>query len=91
MFCYDDNEKPFRGRITPYADQDANRYWLQHYSNAKFLTFLLKNSTDAQEKIQASKELTLADKKMKHWRNHINFDLSHVTKETKKIDQQWEK
>ena len=93
-FIYPDNEErePFRGRPKPYHEQDAVTYWLKHYENSKYLTFLLQHpNTTALEKMQASKELNTATKKMEHWKRHVNWDPKRAGSLAQEVDKQWQK
>jgi hypothetical protein len=91
-FIYSDEKEPYKGRATPYNQLPANRFFLTHFQNSQYLNFILKHQeTTPIEKIQAQKELGIADKKMEYWKRHPNFDLTYVTQETTKIKTQWKK
>lgn len=86
---YADNEAPYRGPVVPYARQNATKHWVTHYSNFKYLRFILTNSKDFEERARANKEVQIADRKMRYWMNHPNFDRSIAEKEKAALDRQW--
>ena len=90
-FIYQDNEskEPFRGKPKPYHEQDAVKYWLVHYKNSKYLTFFAKNETTLLARQRAMHELQIADKKMTHWRRHVNWDAKRAGELAMEIDKQW--
>ena len=92
-FVYDENEPKGRrggGGVVRYYDLNANKHYLTHYSNAKYLTFLAQNETGFQERNQAQKELSTAERKMAFWRKHPNFNLQTLNAEIERIDKQWQ-
>jgi len=73
-FFYSDNKEPFSGNVVPYHKQNATKAYLRHYDNYLYLQFIVQNSDRETERNQASKELTICERKLKHWRQHANYD-----------------
>lgn len=94
-FVYDDNEGSPRGRqsfqsVVKYHNLNANKHFMTHYSNAKYLTFLAQNETTPIARAQASKELEIANRKMDYWKRHPNFDINAIRTQTEELDKQWQ-
>jgi len=93
---YDDHEpgSGFRRKSTSfglYSDNvDPHHHWGTHYGNMMHLSFVHKNSNDPREKIQASKELDTANKKMAFWEKHPNFDKRTAIDTALEIKKKWE-
>lgn len=67
MLIYSDTEP--RGAGGP-SRVDPTRAYLRHYDNYLFLQFVSRNSKDPQERGQALRELTIAERKLKfHYRD----------------------
>ena len=90
MFFYNDSGKGEKGYLPPYHKQNASKYYLNHYRNWMFLRFILYNtrSTPA-EKRQANKEMVICDRKLEHWKKHVNFDMKVVEEGKCEINRQW--
>ena len=80
--------EPYTGHFVPYHKQNPNRTALKHYDNLKYLTFMHQRGT-TNEKLQASKELTIAERKLKRAFDHMNFDHDQFLTEKKVIDKNW--
>jgi hypothetical protein len=79
FFIYEDN--PIRtGKSFAIPDDiDAVGAYLKHYDNLLFLDFMAKNpGSTFIEKAQARKEILVAERKLKYWERHPNFD-THAT------------
>ena len=87
-FIYSDNEPPSKN-VVPYDKQNATKSYLRHYDNYLFLQFLLMRSDRMSEKVQASKELGICERKMKHWTHHPNYDHATVLAEVNKKKREW--
>jgi hypothetical protein len=88
MFFYSDNE-PRMGNPPPYHKQNATKSYLTHYDNLLFLTFLLANSNDRAEKQQASKEMTICERKLKHWTHHANYNHADAMRGIQELRKKW--
>ena len=86
---YEENPPPYKGRITPYEDQDAVGSYLKHYENYMYLNFLAKNSDRPVERYQANKELQICERKMLHWRRHRNWNLERAEQGIALIKKKW--
>ena len=91
FFFYNEGTKePFTGNSIPYHKQPATKIWLKHFENAQYLLFIINNPrTIPEEKRQAHRELSIADRKMEHWKRHPNFDQNLVLNECERIKKQW--
>jgi hypothetical protein len=90
MLCYDDVSvrSSFRSTV-PYANLNANRNWETHYANSLILKFyILKGST--LEKMQASAELDVCNRKMKYWSQHPNFCIQAAAQTALKLKKDWQ-
>lgn len=68
---------------------DPHPHYAKHLSNHYLLSFIHKNSKDAREKSQASKELAIAEKKMAFWERHPLFDDKMKEDIHKRIKNVW--
>jgi hypothetical protein len=89
MFFYEDDRKGDYKSFVKYENMNANKHWLTHYSNAKFLMFFAQNETDRNNRLRAQHELAIAQRKMEHWKRHPNWNLKLLTPEIELIDKQW--
>ena len=90
FFIYSDEKLPFTGRPIPYNQQPATENYIKHFDNSLYLKFMANHKkTSVQEKIQAGKELQIAERKMEYWRRHPNFDLDRAVKATDKLKHNW--
>lgn len=84
---YNENEV-YSGPPISYNKINANRSYLRHYSNSLLLAFVIRNGTMA-ERVQASKELTICERKMERMEKHANFDWNAVLPEIEKLKKMW--
>jgi|TARA_E500000318_G_scaffold62183_1_gene57594 hypothetical protein len=87
MFCYSENEnlsRRFSGSFDP-SSFDSNRVISTHLQNYFFLKFILQKSDDPREKIQASKELTICERKINYWKRQDNFSQTRYEQDIKKF------
>jgi len=90
MLCYDEVSvrTAFRSTV-PYANLNANKNWETHYANSLMLKFyILKGS--AQEKMQASSELAVCDRKLKYWAQHPNFCARTAEQAAQNLKKTWQ-
>jgi hypothetical protein len=89
---YDISTKPpgkFLG--TPISEWNADqvmRAWKKHATNRYELMFYLQNGTTA-EKIQASHELAICDRKMAFWEGHSAFSPSEARQIVDDLADEW--
>lgn len=87
---YNENEVRQRGGfMMPYHKQDANKKFMDHYSNYIILNEILKKPKDFGEKVQAVKELNICEKKMEYWKKHANFDQNLANKQVEDLKSLW--
>jgi hypothetical protein len=59
----------------PYNKLNANKNWANHSYNLFVLKHIANSTTNMKEKIQANKEILIAQKKLSWWEKHPNFSL----------------
>lgn len=74
FFVYDDEPKRKQSFGGIPKELDPNVYWEPHCENWFLLKFFYQTSKLATERIQAGKELDIAEKRMKFWEKHPEFD-----------------
>lgn len=88
---YDDlNKQPFMGRPVPYDQQKAIDHYLRHAYNFLYLKFIINTTDDRMERLQANKEIVIAQRKLDHWRRHPNFILSEALPKIEKLKRDWQ-
>lgn len=82
MFFYSDtNKEPFDPRkMRPYHEQKATEIALRHFDNLLFLIRITQEPKSFVEKMQAEKEITICERKIEHWKRHVNFDAEKYTR-----------
>ena len=89
MLIYDDTPKRRTfGMISP--DLNAMTYWAEHYANLLILKFFLANG-NTQEKIDASNEIHIGERKLKFWERHPTYDKSIAEQIAIDLKQKWKK
>jgi len=74
----------------PYHEQNANRHYIRHYENFMFLKFILNHKDSTRnECTQATKELTICERKMNYWYKHPNYDQDVILPMITKIKRGW--
>jgi hypothetical protein len=68
---------------------DATAKCLEHYSNALFLIAVQQKPKDFAERHQATKELTICERKMTWWKRMPNFDQQRFVNEVAKMKAMW--
>ena len=86
---YDDSPKG-GGNFNPNKVTNPNNIWKGHLDNYKYLQFIHKSSKDPREKIQASKEMDTAQKKMSYWEKHPLFSKKTAEVHTKEANKKWD-
>ena len=84
IFYDDGNAKG--GSFNPSAMRamNPNSAWANHSYNHFVLTHISRSSPDPREKMQAIKELDIAERKMKFWERQAGFDETAATHLRKK-------
>jgi hypothetical protein len=92
-FIYDDNSGPntFRNNPNnPISNWDPHPHYEKHLDNQAYLNFIYKHpNTTPQEKMQAVKELRIADRKLDFWRRHPKFDHDIAAQITSRVANKW--
>ena len=88
FFIYDENKG--RKGFVSMTDANATSLWLNHFSNALYLRFIAQHpKTNTIEKMQANRELAIADKKMNFWAKHPNYNKEHANMEADNLKRNW--
>jgi hypothetical protein len=66
---------------------NPNSQWANHSYNHFVLMHIYRNSPDTREKIQAGKELEIAERKMKFWERQSRFNQAEADMWRKEIYQ----
>lgn len=90
FLCYDDQPQRRSKGGPPLDAIDPIKGYLTHYANSLYLQFMLLHGTML-EKHQASKELTICERKMKWHEHHPSFDWPLVLLGIDKLKKQWSK
>lgn len=83
---YSDTKEPFTGSINKI---NPNRAYKNHLENHHYLSFIQKNSKDAREKIQCTKEIGIADSKMNFWKKHPDFNKKQQEADHAEVKKKW--
>jgi hypothetical protein len=86
---YSEQREPFTGAVD-FHKLNAVKGYLRHYENLLYLTFMHQNGTTA-EKMQAAKELTICERKLKWWQNHPNYDAKEALRGVNSLKSAWAK
>lgn len=65
---------PYNSKV-PFSKLNANKKWAEHSYNLYVLKHIVSSTNDIKEKIQANKEVLIAQKKLLWWERHPNFSL----------------
>jgi len=87
FFCYDENSK-FKGTFIP-SNFDPNLQLYKHLENYFYLKFILNKSDRPLEKIQASKELEICERKMTFWKRQSDYCEDTFMSDQDKIRKIW--
>jgi len=77
MFIYS-SEKSDSTFILDFSKANASKCFADHFANSLTLKFFHSNGNRL-EKIQADSELVICERKMKFWKNQINFDQAKAS------------
>lgn len=87
FIIYNDREpkRPFNGRIKI----NPNNAYNKHLDNWYYLTFILINSKDFKERLQARNELIICQRKLDYWYRHPELNIEDVVIHTDKLKKEW--
>ena len=71
------------------ARLNPNTQYKKHLENWFFLKFIMMNSDDWREKAQASKELTICDRKLKFWQHRPTFNDDTMRADVIELKKKW--
>lgn len=89
MFFYTDTGPRTPVNVGLIQNMDPNIQYKKHLENWFFLKFILINSKDWQEKSQATKELTICDRKLSYWKRNPRFDHKQMMADTTELKKKW--
>jgi len=75
--------------ISEWSEDQVMGAWAKHAKNYYELMFYIKNGT-AQEKIQASNEMKVCDRKLEFWQGHSRFNPSSAAVISNDLADEWE-
>lgn len=93
---YDENEGTPHGRggaghVVPYHKLNATANYVKHFSNLLYLHFILHNRlATTRERMQASRELVICQRKLQFWMRHPNWNRQAVFEQVEKLKRDWE-
>ncbi len=87
---YDEGGLPGKpSQVSPISSKaPATKYWKEHLQNHYILSHFHQHGT-TQEKIQAAKELPIAERKMKFWSSHENFNPEDAQQHHDSLKKHW--
>lgn len=86
---YDDSSVYTGGHFNPNRIENPNALWKNHAHNYKMAQFFHKNAKSPSEKIDASKDMDIASRKMSYWEKHPNFDRRQQERDQKELNRTW--
>jgi hypothetical protein len=88
-FIYNDTEVR-TGGFGGLGNIRANPQYVRHYGNYLELTFMLRATTSAGEKLQIGKELEICERKLEYWGKKHDFVFAEALPEIMKLKRNWE-
>lgn len=85
---YPNHSEPFTGNV-PFHKWRATDNYVKHHDNLMILRAISKSPKDIHEKLQAEKEIKIAEKKKDYWRRHPNYNHEEATRREAEINKQW--
>lgn len=86
---YGDEGKQFKGAI-PLHRINKNAQWLKHLENLFYLKFIMGNPlATMKERSDASKEIEIAERKMKYWAHFSDFDIEQSEHDLAAVKRKW--
>jgi hypothetical protein len=74
----------------PISQWDPHKHLRTHVDNLHYLKFIANHpNTSVNEKIQAAKEMQIADRKIKFWTNHPKYDHTQGQKIHDEVKKKW--
>ena len=69
-------KQAFRGG----GQQDATKFYLEHYGKSLVLTWMQRSSSDREVRQMATEELDIAERKMRFWEGREGFNVNAAIK-----------
>ncbi len=88
MFCYSDTEGRSGGLKIDLAKINPNGPYAKHLSNWYYLKFIAERGSTL-EKIQATKELTICERKLAWWYKHPAFSVEQAGRDVRREQSIW--
>lgn len=89
MLIYSENAPPYSGPPGLLQRMNPTRQWCKHYDNLLLLTMFLTRGT-AQEKMDASRELRICERKLLYWERQETFDPVAAVQHATQAKEQWQ-
>ena len=70
------------------AKANATKCYMSHKENEQILKLFLKKGTRI-EKVEASKELAICERKQAYWMRHPNFDQEEAVRQCAVLNKNW--
>jgi hypothetical protein len=86
MLIYPDSPSPMTSNW--WRELDPTQQYLKHYDNSLILKLFHTKGT-VLEKIQAAKELTICERKMKFWERQEGFSQENATLGCSQLKKKW--
>ena len=86
---YDENP-PRSSNFGFLKNLNATKQALRHFENSLYLTFMMQKGNFA-ERAQASRELTIAEKKVEYWKKQKSFDREEFLRGCEKLKNSWQR
>lgn len=87
MFFYSETSV-YTGAPVDVTRMNGSAQYLKHLENLLMLCFFAQTGTFA-EKVQAEREIKIAERKLAYWRKHNKFVLADVIAGLAKLRSQW--
>jgi len=87
---YDDNAVS-TGRPPSLARMNPTRMWLSHFSNSLILMAIQQAPKNLSERLQATKELSICDRKLRFWSRQDGFDQREALLGADSLKKMWKR
>lgn len=89
FFVYSGKSEPKNGAIAPYETWKATDRYVEHYGNMLFLQAIVAAPKSHGERLQATKEQTICQRKLEFWERHMNFRAEEAQRRCEVLKKQW--
>ena len=89
MFFYKDNEPRGNFNGGSLSNMNATRMYIKHLENYFYLRFIELQSDNRIERVQATKELVICERKLKFWSERDSFDRKQADDAKNEMKKTW--